>query len=427
MNDRAGFFAGLADILTAMCIYYAAGGILIMNNRGWGLHLFWLLLCAAACSFLFAFLLKKPRSMPFLTVITGLLVLASLAVFLLASSTPPRFGYVFVLCVGAGMAAGLPLYYCLHRPQVMKHLNLFEFLILTVLGIMLAKSALGLDNFTVFLLIFVLLMDAAGAIGLRMTDGEVNTGKDSAFKAMLIALAGALALALVIGLLTLIFSHSGDITGRFLHAIGAFFASVGSGIERFFQWLATLFYREEHFVAIELDTAPPSVAETELAQSGAGLNVNTTAVGIVLTVLVIAAAVVAAILLRRKKFSRHTVSADTSSDTGVRRSGGSLDILWQKLCAALRFRWTAFVNRNTAAGVLLSLERLGRRSHRPRLVGETMRDFIRRMDASGGLDELSAALDREYYSGGNGGLSPRHCREIRRYIRRTIRKEAQNG
>ena len=55
-----------------------------------------------------------------------------------------------------------------------------------------------------------------------------------------------------------------------------------------------------------------------------------------------------------------------------------------------------------------------------RETGESMRAFITRMDASGGLDELSDALDREYYGGGTGALSARRCRELRRYMRKAV-------
>ncbi len=427
MSDRAGFFAGLADILTAMCVYYVVAGILIMSDRGWGLHLFWLLLCAAVCAFVFAALLKRPRGVPLLTAVTGGLVLASLGVFLLASRTPPRFGYVFMLCIGAGMAAGLPLYYCLHRPQVMRHLNHLEVLILAVLGLLLAKEALGIDNATVALMLAVLLMDAAAAVGLRMSDGESEGDKDSAFKATLVALAGAVGLALLIGLMTWIFSRSGDVTGSILHGIGAFFASVGGAVERFFAWFAERVYRREAFDAVELDTAPPSVAGAELAQGGVELSANTTAVGVVLVVLVIAAAAAAAVLLRRRRVGRREVSASLPGGAVVRRTGGGMDILWRRLCAALRFQWTAFVNRDTPGGVLLFLERTGRRLRRPRQPGETMRAFVRRMDPSGGLEELSTALDREYYGGAPGTLGAKRCRELRRYIRRSVGKAVQHG
>lgn len=427
MSDRAGFFAGLADILTAMCVYYVVAGVLIMSERGWGLHLFWLLLCAAVCAFIFAALLKRPRGVPLLTAVTGGLVLALLGVFLLASRTPPRFGYVFMLCIGAGMAAGLPLYYCLHRPQVMRHLNHLEVLILAVLGLLLAKAALGIDNATVALMLAVLLMDAAAAVGLRMSDGESESDKDSAFKATLVALAGAVGLALLIGLMTWIFSRSGDVTGSILYGMGAFFASIGRTVERFFEWFADRVYRRETFDAVELDTAPPSVAGAELAQDGAELSINTTAVGVVLVVLVIAAAAAAAVLLRRRRVGRREVSASVSGGAVVRRSGGGMDILWRRLCAALRFRWTAFVNRDTPGGVLLFLERTGRRLRRPRQPGETMRAFVRRMDPSGGLEELSTALDREYYGGASGTLGAKRCRELRRYIRRSVRKAVRHG
>lgn len=422
MNDRAGFFAGLADILTAMCVYYVAAAVLIMNKRGWGVHLGWLLLSAAACAFVFAWLLKKPRSTPLLTAVTGGLVAASLGLYLLVSTTPAKFGYIFLLCVGAGMAAGMPLYFCLHRPQVMKHLNYLEVLILAVLGLLLTRQALGIDGLTAALMIAVLLLDAAAAVGLRMSDGDAADGRN-AFKASLVALAAAGILALVIALFVMLFSRSGGLTDSVLHGLGAFFAAIGGGIERAFERLAKLLYREEEYDAALLDTAPPSIAESELENGGMGLSVNTTALGIVLVVLVIAAAVAVAILLRKRRAVRDTgLIAAAPESAAVRRSGGTLDALWQRLKEVLRFRWTAFVRRDTPAGVLVFLERRARRVHAPRQTGESMRAFLMRMDPSGGMDDLADALDREYYGGGGGALGAKRCRELRRYIRRVVRR-----
>lgn len=420
MTDKAGFFAGCADILTEMCVYYVVAAIMIMSGRGWGLHLGWLLLCAAVCAWIFARTLRKPRTTPFLTALTAVLFIAVMAVFLLASATPPTFGYVFVLAVGGGMAVGMPLYYGLHRPDVYRHLTHLDVLILALLGLLLCREALGIDGGTVALMVAVLFMDAAGAVGLRMTEGG---GADSAnaFKAAMVALCAAVGVFLVIGLLTMLFSRGGGLTGSVLRGIGGFFAAIGAGIERFFIWFSGLFRREEQFEAIPLEGELPSVADAELEAGGMELSVNTTAVGIGLCVVIAAAAIVIAAVMRKKTFSRGTKTAPAASDTVVRRSDGTLRFFWQRLKAALRFRWTAFRLRNTPGGLLVTLERVGKRRRVPRQTGEPMGHYIRRVDGSGGLDPLADTLDREYYGGGGQTMSPKRCRELRRYMRKVVR------
>ncbi len=416
MSDRAGAFAGCADTFTYMCAYYVAAGILIMSRRGWGLHLFWLLLCAAACTLIFTLLLKKPRSVPFLTAVTGALFLAEMGVFWLASETPMRFGYGFVLAVGAGMAVGLPLQYALHRPLIHRHLALLDLLILVLLVLLLTREALGIDGATVALMTAVLLMDAASAVGLRMSDGGDGTG---AFRASMVALAAAAALALVIALLALLFSKSGGVTDSVLRGIGAFFSAVGRGIERFFGWLMS-------FVRVKEETAP---LELEEMPSLAGLSSETIQGGpqpgggvitAVLAVLIAAAAVAAAVILRKKRVARAAAGNVSPSAHAVRRTGGTARAVWQRILARLRFAWTAFVRRHTPGGVLVILERRGRRARKPRGTGETMRQYIRRMDPAGGLDSLADALDRVYYGGETDAMSARQCRELIRYIRKAV-------
>ncbi len=424
MSDRAGFLAVCADSLTEMCLYYAVAGILIMSGRGWGLHLFWLLLWAAVCAFAFARFLRRPRPTPVLTAVTGALVLGGFGLFALMSETPLTFGYGFLLTVGAGMAAGLPLYYTLKRPKVLAHLTQLDVLIGALLLLLLTKDALGIDDGTVALTVLVLFLDAAAAIGLRMTeDGGAAGG--SAFKASMAALFCAAALALVIGLLSLLFSRSGAVTGGLLHAISAFFAAVGGGIERFLARLTARFARRETFDTLELDMDIPSVAALETAQEPMGFSVNTTALGIGLILVVLAAAVLAAVLLRRRRAVRTTVIAAAEAEEGVSRSGGTAGVLWQRLRAALAFRWTAFRCRDTAPGILVTAERLARRRRIPRRTGESPRAFLTRLDPTGGLNDLADALDARFYGGVENPLGKKRCRELRRRLRRALRESAK--
>lgn len=415
MKDRAGLFAGCADALTEMCAYYVVAGILIMSGRGWGLHLFWLLLCTGASTWVFAALLQKPRGVPLLAAVTAGLFAASMAVFLLASKTPVTFGYVFTLAIGGGMAAGLPLNYVLRRPTIQKHLTRLDMLVIALAGLLLCREALGIDRGTVVLMTAVLLMDAAGAVGLRMSDAGGESA--DAFKAVMIALGGAVGLALVIGICTAIFSHSAGAVGGILHGIGSIFSAVGRQIERFFRWLSSLVWHEDSFEAIPLEGEISSVAALEQDMSGE-LSLDPTGIGIAAAILVLAAIVVVVILLWKQKLLRGTAGVVSASNTVVRRTGGTFEALWQAILAKLRFCWTAFVLKNTPAGLMVQLERKGKRMNRPRQTGETMGHYIRRMDEDGALGELAEALNRQYYAGEKGKtLSGKKCREIGKYIK----------
>ena len=424
MSDRAGFFAVCADCLTEMCLYYEAARILLIGS-GWGVHLGWLLLWTVLSCAVFALTLRKPRTVPALTALTCALILAGGALFVLVSVTPLRFGYCLVLAVGAGMAVGVPLRYTLHRPKILSHLTELDLLIGGLFVLLLTKDALGIDGWTVALTTAVVFMDAAAAVGLRMAEGG-GAESGSTLKASMVALVSALLLALLVALASLLFSRSGAVTGGLLHGLGAFFAAVGRGIERIIAWLAGRFTRQDEFEAPEPEGYLPSLAESEFAESGVQLSVDTTALGIVLCVLAAAAAVTIAVLLRRSRAARAVHTAAGGAEATVRRTGGTASVLWQKLRQALAFRWAAFLHRDTPAGLLVLLERMGKRAKAPRRTGETMRAFLMRMDPAGGLSELADALDRQFYGGG-GQMTPRRCRETRRYIRRTLRRAGRGA
>lgn len=417
MKDRAGFFAGCADALTDMCVYYAAAGILILSG-GWGVHLFWLLLCAAACAVMFALLLKEPRTVPFLTAVTAAAFIAVMGVFWLVSTTPMRFGYGFVLAVGAGMAVGLPLYYALRRPLVHKHLARLDVLIIVLAVLLLIREALGIDDGTVALVTAVLFMDAAAAVGLRMSDGETADG-GNAFRASMVALAAAAGLALLIALLTVLFSKSGGVTGGVLRGVGSFFTAIGRGIGRFFAWLSSLVTVDTSSELLELEEMPSLAGvETGIAMETAESNAG--ALGAVAAGIVAAAVVAVTVIFRKRRLSRGSPAAISAADRAVRRTGGTASAVWARIGQRLRFAWTAFVHCDTPAGVFVTLERKGRHIKKPRYTGESMREYINRLDTAGGLTELADALDRAYYGDGAKAMSPQRCRELRRYIRKAV-------
>ncbi len=420
MTDRAGFLASCADCFSAMCVFHAAA--ILIFGTGWGVHLFWLLLWAAVCSLVFTLLLGKPREVPFLTALTGALVLTGFGLFALTAAAPPRFGVGLVIAVGAGMAAGLPLYYALHRPKVLSHLTQLDLMIGVLLFLLVTKDALGFDDGTVVLAALVLLLDAAAAVGLRMTEDGHADGGGGALRASMTALAGAAALALAVWLLSAILSGSGAVTGGILRVIGAFFAAVGRAVEAAVGRLARLLAREVRYDAVDPGPELPSLAGAEAVGGSGAVPINTTVIGIVLCVLLVGAAVFIALRLRRRAVTRAAAEGAYGGEVGVRRTGGTAGELWRRLRAAAAFRWTAFLHRDTPAGLLVFLERRGRRAGTPRAAGETMRAFLGRMDPAGGLAPLADALDRQYYGGGDGGMTPRHCRALRRRFRKTHRR-----
>ena len=350
MRDRAGFLAALSDSLTEMCLFYAVGGLLVAGRR-WGVHLFWLLLWAALCTVFFALLLRRGRSVPMLTAVTGTLGLAGFGLFTLFSVTPLGFGYGFVLAIGAGMAVGVPLYFTLHRPRILAQVTQVDVLIVALLFFLLAREALGLDAGTLGLTAAVLLLDVAAAAGLRMDEDGTGASRGT-YKAALTAFCAALLLAAAVWLVSLVFSHSGSVTGGFFRGIGALLAALGAGIESAMGRLVRLLAREEHFEAVELTGELPSLAGAELAAETAALPVNTTMLGLILCLVLATAMTAVALLFRRRRLRRAGETILLSDpERGVRRTGGTAGILLARLRAALAFRRAAFLYRNTPAGL----------------------------------------------------------------------------
>ena len=422
MTDRAGVFAAYAELLTEMCAYYLLIGLMFMAGHGWNLPLGWVLLCTTVYAVFFRLLLRRPRGAQLLTALTVLLIAAAAYAFWRIAGKPTGIGHLLALTLGAGMAAGLSLYHCLHRPTIMQHLSHLDGQILLLFVMLLFGEAHEVLPGDTGLSIAVLLLDAAACVGLRMSDGD---GADSgdALRASLLALGAALILALLILLAMAVFSRSGTVTGAVLHGIGAALSACWSAIERFVGWLASLFARSgEASVPLELDTVSGEIA-ADYSGAQIRLPVSPTVVFAVVCVLVLAAAFAVARLLRHERAAAAGGKTTSAAGVRIRRRSGVIGRMWARFCAAVRFRWTAFVRRDTPGGVLVWLERRSRRTC-PRGTGESMRAFLRRLDPAGGLEELADALDREYYGGKARTMSPRRCRELRRRSRQLFRKTA---
>ena len=419
MKDRVGFLAGCAAGLTELCIYYAVARLLIMARQGWGLALGWILLCTALCAAVFALFLRKTRGLGLLAAVTGAMFAAVLAVFLLVSRRPLTFGYVFVVAVGAGMAVGCPLHHTLNRPVIHKHLARLDGLILLLAVLLLCREALDIGRGVIALATAVLLLDAAAAVGLRMTEGGTEDAQN-AFRASLVALGGAAGLALIIGLLVAVFSRSGEVIGAALRAAGSGLRAVGAVLESFFRWLSGLVRVEDNYGALPLED-PGARTTLTVTEAMTERTLDPRILAAICGAILLAAVILLLLYMRKRAFTRSLGAVSPSEAAVIRRRSGGPGELWARLKGALAFRWRAFCRRNTPGGLLIYTERAAKRKKKPRRPGESMRRFLARMDAPGGLAALADALDREYYGDGRRTMSARSCRQTRHYIRKVIR------
>lgn len=421
MKDRAGFLAACADAMTELCAFYLLVGVVILSERGWGLHLGWILLCTAACSLVSALFLQKSRSMAAMTAAVTVMFAAVLTVYLLVSKTPLKFGYVSFLVLGAGFSVGCSLGHALNRPRMLDHLTKLDVLVLVMAGLLLCRKALGIDHGVVACMSLVLVLDGAAAVGLRMTEGAADT--EYAFKASMIAFAGVGGLAVLVALLVMVFSRGAAVASAAAQVVKAALLALWQAIERFMEWLAGLVdtgYTAEpaamsgEFVIPEVDqyAALPKIP------------VDPRIFVVLLGLLILVAFGYVVWYFRKKRLNRGTKTMASSSNTAVRRRKASgRNGLWSRIWAAVRFRWISFLRRDTPGGVLVWLERRAKRCRCPRRPGESMGSFLRRMDPSGGLETLSGALDREYYGNQRDIMSGRDCRRTRQYIRKVVQHD----
>lgn len=411
MRDGNGVFAALSCSLSSMCVYWLIAAVLILGSRGWDLGLFWFLAATALSAAVFELFLKKARPLPLVAAVTVLLGGAYLAWFILWTQVKLSFLHIFVMAVGAGMAVGMPLYGCLKRPSVHQHLSYLDVTLLTFMVLLLCGEYLGIGAETNVLFVIVLLMDAAAAVGLRMRGGG---DRRSARMAVLSALGIAVVLALAVTGLVSLLSRSGGLTGSLLGALGAALQALGGALTRFLTWLSQLFYRPERFEAVELPDGMPALTGIE-GTAQRELVIPPAVTAVLLALVVLAAVFVVILFFRKIKTAGGSgAAAVTAPPARVSRVSGALKARWAAFLKKLHFRWDALRYRNSAAGLLVWLERKARKSRKERRPGESMRDFIGRMAPDGCLSPLADALDMEYYRGSKASLTPGQCRALRK-------------
>ena len=232
-------------------------------------------------------------------------------------------------------------------------------------------------------------------------------------------LAAALAV-LVLGLTRWLGGGSRAAVSAFFQGIKYLWLTFWGTVDRFFGWLAGLFPQEGSVELPPPETAPSSVPVPEL--SGEAMAPMLPLFAALLAIAAAAVLVVLAVRLRRVRLRVQAQSVPWASGPVIRlRKAGLLRRRWAAFWAELRFCLMARRYANTPAGLLVWLERWGRRHKEPRRPGETIRAYLRRLDGSGGLDALAGALEAQFYGPCDGGLTGQQCRRLRRSFRRNKR------
>lgn len=413
MKDKTGFFAALSDSLCCVCVYWIAASTLVLADRGWSLALVWPLLWTVLSAAVFVRVLAKPRSFNAMVLLGALSGAAALALFIALSDKPLSALHVFTLAVGAGMSAGMPIYYLVRRPTLHGHLTCLDVLLLAFAWLLLVRTGQNAPAGAVVLTALVLVMAVGCAVGLRMgPDG----GSDGA-KAMGVAFAAALVLALVVLLLIALFSRSGELTGGIVRALGDAARAIGRGASWLVERFAMLFKPVDQGAGVPLtDTALPEVSAQVAQEESTGSGVSVWVI-VVLAALPVAAVAAVMLALRKTKLtlSGPEIAAASAVRTGRIRLG--LRSRWAAFLAALGFCMTAFFRRNTPPGVLVYAHRRSARRRQGRRSGETARQFLRRVAPDGALDALADDLDRRWYGGGKYTLTAAECRLLRQKIK----------
>lgn len=390
-----------------------------------------LLLCGLAGYFLNVLFLAKPRPLPAIAGLNVLIAAAeAAALFLFSSGVLGILRWaVFAFAVLFSTARGC--YLVLYAVPLKQRLVYTEGSFFMVLWFFFLQS--GITRYPVsydFILFFVLSLNLAVLVKLRVSgeDGTVNLS--GRWAALLTASAAA-----VLAFSLLLF------TGFFSGGLRALTAGTISAATRAGKALLNLLSAILSFLISLIPPPSPSkfpMPEQSMEdikpriphQQGDG---QTTAI---VLAAVLGAAALAALVYLLIRFRHFRISASFGRGRAAGKKARSekrrlFRRLLRAVSARVRFLLLSVARRKTAAGVLLALERFGRRRRLPRLGGETIRAYIERLIrstdlADGGTSPLFARLcdelDFRYYGRGSagvpgGGLSPAELSRLRKRIR----------
>lgn len=411
-KTRAELLALLGESLTIPAVLWVFAQTMIVRDKEHGIPGAYLAFAIVLVSMLvFFIILRKPRSVAFIAVISGILFAAGLTVHLYVYSGPIGFGYVLSSVLICASAVFATLNYCITKQTLNRHIALLDVSVMAVIWLFLNISVLNLNVYSIAAIAAVPVIDMAGAAALRMIDGGANEGAGKAFLLALVCAGGA---AGIIFALSRLLSRSGNVVDAVVSAITGFFSMIWRGIAAFFTWLVSLFPAPETGEEVSLPGMETAGAfDVEIEE----VYIDPAIPAVILCIII---AVITVIIIYRLRKVRLTVSlSDPSGNAVIRkksRKKGALSRKLQAVLEALRFVGNSFIYRNTPPGVLVYLEKKAKKAKQPRLYGESMREFICRAAPGKEFEALADDLDRRYYGGKEFLLTSGECRNLRKKL-----------
>jgi len=418
LTNVSRFFSALSDTLTFMCIYYLVAAYMIVRPANWGIGIVWLVLPVVVFTVMWMLLLRKPKAGMLIVFVTAICFAATTAFYIWISSTEMSFRYLLMIAVGPGIAVGLSFYYSLHCISIQKHLMVLDYMVICTAAFFLLKNALVLDPICSIIMVLVLILDICSAVFLRLSEDDTVNSADAA-KAIRLTICCAGIPVFITAILSAIFSKSGNIFSKVFTSLASFIIVIWKAIENGLKWLFSHFDSSKSYDVIEIEELPSiSDIENEIIQGS--LNINTRVIGIVLCIILLVVLILAVLILRKRQISNMQLSSEKSA-SGLTRNNIYQINWWGKLKEQINFEIGYIKNRNTAAGLFIYLERVGKRRRKARLKAETMRSYISRIDAENKLSRLSDALDEQYYSNNCVAITTSDCKVLRQYIKTIVK------
>lgn len=416
MKTRAELFAYYAESLAASAILWiAAVSFLMLNAEAPLPGVFWILGMTLAAATVYILVLRRGITVASLAVVSAFLLAGEITALILLYTGSVTFGYVMTCILMAGVSVYVPMYLSMKKQLLAKHMTFIDVTIGAFVWLMVFYTSISPDTFSILCIIAVTVMNVAAAIGLRMSEEGMEEGIGRAFA---LAAGASAAAAGVVFLLVKLFSGSGSVTEAVFRGIRNFFLKIGSLIERFIGWLASLMPEPEPEAAAEAAPAGGmAVGEVDMTEVAVNPVIPAVVIGAVILIIVI-------LILRKSARTRISLSAGLKmqqSGVRIRRKKRNHFSRWKKFFEEIKFRIRSVLERNTSPGVLVWLERKALKRKIPRERGESIREFTLRLAPEGELIPLTEDLEGKLYGGRNYTLSTKDCRMVRKEMKKLFR------
>jgi hypothetical protein len=382
------------------------------------------LLGGIICFLVNFFLLEQPRSLPILVGANA--ALFGLLLFSLIYFAPLLSGFFnhLVVVVFAIITVSMAYYLAFKPLSLQKHLLYFDAYMMGMLWLFLAMAGGEMADTDLWAYLLLIVLNLVCNMVLRSVESNVGATLCGApVRGALFAFGMVAGMVLVIfAIVRLLAAGASDMVASVWLGVKAALAAVWGAIERFMAWLASLIRVDQELPPLELEAMPSMEGVEELPPAD-----------IPLTALYMAGAIAAAVILsgivylicrfRKKKLRIEVSRAGREAAPRRNRLAGGVKRRIAQFWAQLRFRLAALRHRSTPPGLLVSLERWGKKHGMPRLAGETMREYLSRLSPDGALLPVADALDAMYFGGGANSLSKAACRQLRREFRKETQQK----